>query len=377
MAGRSVAEILAPEVIAERISRIDFPGTTISRLLGFSVANFMGANPTGAVMDWALRTGQYDIFDVSRKIATGRVPGTAPSYQKPQKVGSVRFTLPRSAETIPLSYEALNNQRALGGPASEVDRNGMRYIDSQLEYLGQRFANLIEFQAAAMCRGSYTFTQNGDDLEHTFSGGENTIDYQIPAGNKTQLDMLGAGSIIGASWATDTTDIPLHLLNINKAFVQLTGQGLEHIITRGQVWNNVLNNTKVKAQAGTANPPYDVYDRKGSGEFTCRLKSIPWLEWHICDYGLDVWDGSAYTYTQLIPDDHIICMPKPDPRWVEYIRGMETVVEGPGGRQSDQYGFYSYSYATHEPAGVNLSAVFNGMPSLKRPKAIAFGDTTP
>ncbi len=377
MAGPSVDQILAPQVIAERFSRLEFPGTSLSKLLGFSISNFMGANPVGAVMDWALRSGQYDIFDITRRTATGRTPGTASGQQKPQKVGEVGFTIPRSAETIPLTYEALNNRRVLGSSADQVDRNGLRYIDDQLGYLGQRFANIIEFQAAAMLRGSYTFTQNGDDFEHTFTGGAVTVNFRVPSGNLDQLNMTGGGNLISASWATSTTDIVAQLININAAMLELTGMGLEHVVCRGQTWNNIVNNDIIQDQAGSANSPFETINRVAAGEFTAKLKALPWVTFHIVDYGLELWNGSAYVWTPLLEDDHVMFLPNPSPTWVEYIRGMETVVEGPNGRKSDQYGFYSYSYPTHEPAGVNLSAVFNGLPSLKRPKAIAYGDTTP
>jgi hypothetical protein len=377
MAGRSVDEVLAPQVIAERFSRLEFPGTSISRLLGFSIPNFMGANPTGAVMDWGLRTGQYDIMDITRRVATGRAPGAVSSRQKPQKVGSVQFTLPRSAETIELTYEALNNRRQLGGDANIVDRNGLRYIDDQVQYMGQRFANMIEFQAAAMLRGSYTFTQNGDDLEQSFSGGEITVDFQIPAGNKDQLNLTGAGNRLAASWATPTTDIVSQIININSDMLELTGMGVEHILCRGQTWSNVINNDIIQDLSGSSQSPFETIDRVSAGEFTARLRAIPWITWHIIDYGLEIWNGSSYAWTPMLEADHVAFLPATSPAWVEYIRGMETVVEGPNGPKSDQYGFYSYSYKTHDPAGVNLSAVFNGLPSLKRPKAVAYGDTTP
>lgn len=377
MAGRSVAEILAPESILERFSRIEFPGTSLSRLLGFNIADFMNPNPTGAVVDHPLRSGSYDIMDITRRVATGRAPGATSSRQKPQKVGSVQFTIPRSAETIELGYEKLTNQRVLGGPSVVPDRNGLRYIDDQLMYLGQRFANIVEFQAAAMLRGSYTFTQNGDDLEQTFTGGETTVNFQVPSGNLDQLNMQGGGSIIGASWALAGTDIPLHLLNINAAMLELTGMGLEHVICRGQTWNNIINNTAVKAQAGTAATPFETIERKSAGEFTARLRALPWITFHIVDYGLELWNGSAYVWTPLLEDDHVCFLPATSPSWVEYIRGGEMVVEGPNGPKAFQNGFYAYSYETHDPAGINLCAVYNGLPSLKRPKAIAYGDTTP
>src|SRR5256886_16447910 len=69
-------------------------------------------------------------------------------------------------------------------------------------YLAQRFANLIEFQTAAMIRGQYSYTTDGDLLRHGFTGSDTTINYQIPAGNLNQLDMLGSGNILNADWAT-------------------------------------------------------------------------------------------------------------------------------------------------------------------------------
>lgn len=377
MTGRSIAEILAPESILERFSRFELPGTSLSRLLGFNIADFMNPQPTGAVVDHPLRTGSYDIFDITRRVATGRTPGASPSDQKPQKSGTVQFTIPRAAERITLEYEKLTNQRVLGGPSVVPDRNGLRYIDSQMQYLAQRFANIVELQAAAMLRGSYTFRANGDDLEQAFTGGETTINFQIPSGNLDQLNMQGGGNIIGASWATASTDIPKHVLDINAAMLELTGMGLEHIVCRGQTWNNVINNDKVKAQAGTAATPFETIERRSAGEFTARLRALPWITWHIVDYGLELWNGSTYAWTNLIEDDHVMFLPQPSPAWVEYIRGGEMVVEGPNGPKSFQQGFYMYSYERHEPAGVVLSAVFNGLPSLKRPKAVAYGDTTP
>lgn len=374
MAGYAANEILAPQAILDRFSRIEFPGTTLSRIFGWNISSFAGANPTGAVVDHPLRSGQYDIMDVSRRVATARAPGTPSSMQKPQFVGSVQFTIPRSAETIPLLDERLQNQRQLGATANVIDRGGLRYIQDQEMYLGQRFANMIEFQTAAMLRGSYTFTQKGDDAEQTFSGGEVTINFKIPAGNLTTLDMTGAGAIIGASlWSTTTNDIPGQLQSINSAFVNLTGQGLAHVIVSGVGWQYVVNNTKVQAQGGTANVVFERLERVSAGEFTAVLRGIPWVTWHVVDYGLEVWDGSAYTFTKLIPDNKAVFIPEPNPGWVEYIRGGEWVTEGPNGQKTWQYGFYPFSYPTHEPSGVNLSAVFNGLPSLKRPKAIAYG----
>ena len=203
------------------------------------------------------------------------------------------------------------------------------YITRQEVYLAQRFSNLIEFQTAAMFRGSYSYTADGDDLRHGFSGGETTIDFNIPAGNLGQLDMLGDGDMLDADWATASTDIPRHLQEINAAMIQLTGLGLAHVVLTGVGWQYILNNTKVQTQGGSANVVFQSLERASSGEFTAVLRAVPWITFHIVDYGLDIWDGSGEAFTKLIADDHAVFLPEPSPRWAQYLEGSEIVTEGP------------------------------------------------
>jgi hypothetical protein len=394
MAGRSLQEILAPTLIKERISRLALSGTSLQRLFGWNVGvgalddqtldgvlgfregdvTADGMPRTGNIDDWEARSGQYDIFDHTRRLATGRNPGTASGRRAPQKVSFVQFTIPRSAEIMPLTDEDLHNRRPIGGPTSDIDRGGMRYIEAQERYLAELVGNVVEFQTMAMIRGSYTFTQKGDDLEQTYSGGEVTINYQQPAGNRDRLNMLGAGNIIDADWDLAGTDIPSQLNNINAAMVQLTGKGLKHIIVRGQTWEYVKNNTKIATQGGSANVVFDTQTRERPGEFTAVLRALPQYTWHILEYGHEIWDGTdSYDFTPMVELKKAAFLPEPDSEWTEYIRGGEWVTEGPNGPRSFQMGFYPYAYNTHDPSGWNLGFVFNGFPALKVPSAMAYG----
>jgi hypothetical protein len=366
---RSIDQILAPKTIFSAISQMQLAGTTLQRLLGW---DFSGRNQRRI----SGRNFAYDIFDNTRKVATARVPGQAASRQAARSAGHVQGTFPRSAETIPLLDEDLLNRRQLGGPDDNLDHGGETFITRQEAYLGQRFANLIEFQTAAMLRGSYCYAQDGDDLRHGFSGGETTIDFQIPAGNRGQLDMLGGGNILSADWATAATDIPLHLQNINAAMVRLTGWGLAHVVLSGTAWQYIVNNTKVQQQGGSANVVFEQMRRSGAGEFAAVLRAIPWVTFHVVDYGLEVWNGSSEVFTKLIADDHAAFLPEPSPRWCQYLAGSEIVTAGPGGAKSEQFGFHPLAYATHDPSGWELAAVFNGIPALYTPSAIAYGQIT-
>jgi len=377
MAGRSVQELLAPEVILREVTRIQLPGTVLSDLFGWGLQARDPAAMSGNMIDYPLREGSYDVFNRTQDVASGRMPGAPNLNVAPQRVGRVRFTIPRSAEQIPLTDEDLMNRRQIGQAVTVVDAMGENYIMRQKRFLAEKVANLIEFQTAAMLRGSYSYDQVGDELRHRFTSGSETIDFQIPAGNKNQLNMLGTGDIINASWATASTDIPAHVYAVNDAMNALTGMGIEHAVCNSKTIQYVLNNDKIKAQAGTSQSPFEMISRDGPGRFTFKLRAIPWLNWHVIDYKLRVWDGSNYTLTSLIADDQVSFFPQPNPMWVQYLNGGEVVTEGPNGVRAFRYGYYPYGYPTWNPSGWNLCQVFNGIPALYVPAAIATADVTP
>lgn len=362
-------EILAPKTILKAVSQLELPGTALQRLFGWGFAGRNRAQQSG-------RNFSYDIFDVTRTVASARAPGQSSQRQDPQGVGHVSGVFPRSAEVISLLDEDLLNRRGIGGDGSNLGTAGESYITRQEIYLAQRFANLVEFQTAAMLRGKYFYDSDGDDLRHGFSTGETQIDFRVPVGNLDQLDMLGDGNLLDADWGNVNTDIPLHLQNINAAFVRLTGMGLAHVLVTGLGWQKIINNTKVQALGGSTNVVFESLRRVGAGEFTAVLKAIPWVTFHVIDYGLDVWNGSGLQFEKLIEDDFAAFLPQPSQRWVQYLEGSEIVTEGPGGTRSEQFGFYAYGYPTHDPSGWDLAAVFNGIPALYTPSAMAYGRIT-
>jgi hypothetical protein len=366
--GYSVADILAPKQIREVVSRVKPAMTTLSRLLGFNIG---GSNR----QQFGGRRFFYDTFNSTRSIPGARMPNQPSELIAPQKVGEVMGTFPRSTETISLLDEDIYNRRKVGGPVTELDSMGVEYITRQEMYLGERFANLIEFQTAAMLRGQYYYVQSGDKFYHDFSSGTGpTVDFQIPAANKTTLNIAGSGARITAPWTSLGTDIPTQLFNINDDLVNVCGFPLQHIVCKGPLWNYVVNNDYVIAQAGSSGPPCEVERDADGVNFRARLRAIPWITWHVLGHGLEI--GSSSTYTQLIQDNYFMGFPDPSPEWCTYLEGSEIVTEGPGGNapRGEQFGFYPYAYSKHDPSGWNLTAVFNGIPSLKVPKAVVYGN---
>lgn len=368
--GRSISDLLAAKVVLRKVTQVVLPNTVVSQLFGWGLNNRNPKAQGSNTIPHHLREGSYDIRDSTRRVATGRNPGATSSRQKPQKTAKVNFTIPRSAENIELSYEKLNQFRQIGSSVNEVDPQGERYIDGQIEYLAERYGNMIEFQTAAMLRGSYTFDQVGDDIQQGFSGGETEISYQIAAGNKSRLDMTGSGDRISASWGTAGTNIPGDLLDINAGMNTITGKGIEHVVCGSDVWDAVMNNTAVKEQGGSSNTPFESFQRTGPGNFVAVLKAVNWLTWHIVDYSLEIWNGSNFVETKLIAPNHAHFFPNPSNRWTEYMNGMETVVEWPSANKVDAVGFHSWGEEVNNPAGFSLNAVHNGFPALYVPNAM-------
>ena len=364
---KSISEVLSSKRIARVISRVDEAINPIATFLGMQIGGPNRLQVGG-------RKTSYDVFNNTRRIAKGRAPGVSNARSKPQKVGNVDVVFPRAAETIELSDEEMLNFRSIGGPVEGgLSASAESYITRQEIFLGQKFNNIIEFQAAAMLRGQYVFIQDNDDLYHDFTGTGVTIDFQIPDGNKLGLNMLGGGNLIDGPWSTETTDIPAQLYAINAAMIELTGKGLRHILCNSTVWNNVLNNTVVQEQGGSANLVFERITIDENNNFMARLRALPWLQWHIMDHGLDVGTGDG-SYEKLLPDGFASFTPEPTAEWVQYMEGSEYVTEGPNGVRAVRMGFYPYAYPTHDPSGWDLAAVHNGLPALYRPNQIAFGD---
>ena len=363
---KSAGEILTSVRILKLVSRQKKAINPIAKFLGINIGGENRITIGG-------RKTSYDIFSNTRRIASGRAPGVSNARRKPQVVGNVDVVFPRSAETIPLLDETLLNFRNLGGPGEgQLSASAENYITKQEVYLGQRFENIIEFQAAAMLRGQYVFVVQNDDLFHSFSGTGHTIDFKIPAGNKTGLNMLGGGNIIDGPWSTSSTDILSQLHAINAAMQQLYGEGLSHILCNSTVWVNALQNDSLKNVAGSANRVFEEQLVDGNRQFTARLHAAPWITWHIMDHVLDT--GTSDTKTKMLPDGFASFLPEPSSEWVQYMDGSEIVTEGPNGVRDERTGFYPYAYPTHDPSGWDLCAVSNGLPALYVPNAIAFGN---
>ena len=376
MTTASIQRTLRSEVITGLVSRVASSTNFLLNMFG------MQANGPAVRAAAGGRHGAYDVFNNTRTVAPASVPGEPASRVTRQNVGKVPYEIPRTMSKLFMSFEELNNLRPIGGQNGTFDVAGEQYIALQARNLGQKLANWRTALLVGMLRGGLYAHDSGPNRywDWTSTSATWSIDPQLPSGNKTQLNMLGAGSIITSSWDNPSAPIPTHLANVNSAFQQLNGGALRTILCTHVMWNFVVNNDAVIAGGGVASTPFDVYERIGGvgpdgtpiNAFRGRLRAVPWIDWIITDEGLSLGAEGSESYTKMIPDTGAIFLDTISPTTFQMLEGSEVVVEREGAPQTLRTGTFAYAVPVADPAGIYLYTGDNALPVGYVPNSWAF-----
>lgn len=377
----ALQSLLSPQTLTRVISR---QAATSSWLL-----NVFGVQPGGSsVLNFGHgREGSYSIFNNTRAVGQLTAPGTAAGRRNAQGVGRVSFTYPRMHDSIGLLAETLHNLGRIDNPAVR-DRVGADMIRRQTGYLSQLAGNFRLAMLVGTLRDSLYIKRVGDVAYFDFAaaGGGDQIGQQLarmPAGNKGQLDMLGDGDIIDASWATATTDIPGHIGLINAAFQQLCGGYLSNIICGTKVWNHVINNEHVSAIHGSATAPFRVLERSSldpsiaetmENVYRASLNVYPDVTWWITDEGLDIGAPGEESFTKIVGEnDAIFIGHSPTDDTIGLYEGSEPIAEFDGGPEILKIGLESWSTKRSNPTVTELFALDNSLVVNHVPASTAYG----
>lgn len=368
--------------INARISQLRVSNDTLQRLFRCTViggveraANPDGSTSTSAPSDLISDQGgmdfYWDIFNGTRQVPGERAFGAPAENIAPQPVGSQRGSYPRSAEKVNLLAAHLDNLRPIGAVGRDV--RGETYVMEQERILAQRYVNLREFQLAAMLRGGYNYSATyGETLRQAFwTSGTPTVNFQIDLMNDDPN--VSGNTIVGVSWATAATATPLaDLMELNQRMEQTTGYGIAHVWLNSTVWQQVIATTEVRSLAGTANKPWDRFDRDpnfpNQTVFEAVLTGAPWITFHICDEVLVLDTGS--TNSKIFPDKFITCMPEPSAEWFQYYAGSEPIAENEQMEAVERYGAYFWTRRRVDPTVYELHGSHVGIPAPKIPKNI-------
>lgn len=368
-------DLLAPSVVTGMITRVFGGSDTLQRFWGMEIGSSQVTPVSG-------RQYSYDIFDHTRSVALGKRPGTAPGVVAPFPVAKQNNTFPRAYEKMPLDYEKLHNLRELGANAGVRDRIGAKYLEEQMKQLKRRQNAFREIQLVGlMQQGSVCFKyQDPDELVPCLTLGGNpgdTVDFLVPSGNKTQLNMLGSGNILDLTWTNVAARIDTHIFNINAAFQNLVGRQLEHVWLTSAMWLNVLQNTAVRNLSGSANQPYASFavvseqnvDSQQTAHFEARFNWCPWVTWHVYDGVIEI-DG---TVTKCLGDTKAVFTIGREGGWLKGMEGSEMRKINPIAPAEEVFGFDSWIREWDEPARIELHSLQNFAIELNTPKGLAIG----
>lgn len=392
----SLHDLLTPQVILKAVSRIRKFQGRLGKFMGFQPNRF---NPDNVSLEGPntrygdTRFASFRLDDVTRVVAKARAPGTGPASVAPNPVGEVRVSCARFHEKIRLLGEFLGNLTPIIGPNTQIDTGGQSYIARQTVHLAEKYNNTIELLTIGMLQDNLYFQMAGDNLLPVIGAptGNNIgfqIPFQVPAGNKSQLDLLGTGSIILVGWQNAGAPVLKNCLQMQAALTQLSGHQPRHFWCNSLMWYNILLNQEVRNTAGTSATPFASYDRvkeKGfdgleQASFAAELKGIPWAMWHIADdiivTGTDidpVWGSSTgAVYQKVCPDNTVLITPEPSSDWAEMYQGAEYISENAGQPMTLKRGYTFWKEWVTQPSCIELIALMNCIPLLYVPKAIAF-----
>ena len=397
----SLHSLLTPQVILKAVSRIRKFQGRLGRWIGFQPNRY---NPDNVSLEGPnvrygeTRFASFRIDDVTRVVGKARAPGTGPASVPPNPVGDVRVSCARFHEKVRLLGEFLGNLSPIIGPNSQIDNGGQSYIARQTMHLAEKYNNTIELLTTGMFQDNLYFQLSGDNLLPVIGAptGSNIgfqIPFQIPSGNKNQLNLLGTGNIIQVGWQNTGAPLLKNCLQIQAAMTQLSGHQPRHFWQNSLGWYNVLLNTEVRNTAGSANTPFAEYERipeMGSdglpqAEFAAQLRGLPWATWHIADdvlvtggeidpswtQGAAEVTASTSTITKVIPDNMLFIAPDPSSDWTELYQGAEWISENAGQPMMLKRGYTFWKDWVTQPSCIELIALMNCIPLLYVPKAIA------
>lgn len=398
----SLHSLLTPQVILKAVSRIRKFQGRLGRWVGFQPNRF---NPDNVSLEGPnvrygdTRFATFRLDDVTRVVGKGRAPGTGPASVSVNPVGDVRVSCARFHEKVRLLGEFLGNLSPIIGPNSQIDTGGQSYIARQTVHLAEKYNNTVELLTTGMFQDNLYFQLQGDNLLPVIGAPASPnigiqIPFQVPAGNKNQLNLLGTGNIILQGWQNTSAPLIKNCLMIQAGMTQLSGYQPKHMWMNSLGWYNVLLNAEVRNTAGSMNTPFAEYDRvpemavdgMPQPEFAAQLRGIPWLTWHIADDVLVVGSDTDPTWSmttllptalqpsfvKVCPDNTCIIAPDPSPDWTELYHGAEYISENAGQPMTLKRGYTFWKEWVTQPSCIELIALMNCIPLLYVPKSICF-----
>jgi hypothetical protein len=303
-----------------------------------------------------------------RKTARLATYGSPSRVRNLSGVSEIPVTLMHTSESISHDVSTLVNLKNFIN--EEKQKLGEQEVARRTAEFKQLFMNLRSAAIfSLLSQGAIHFDAEGNLLPSS-SDAAVTIDFGIPAGNLNQLDALGDGDIIDASWATAGTDIVGQIQALKQAAVQLSGYPLRHAFYGKSILGFLQANDILKLYLQNNQKYQEII---AGGEIPDGLLG---LTWHPMSEAFSELESGGKFW---VGDDTVIFTPEPDLSWYEFIEGS-TPVPVNLERASDsvdalrqvilQYGMFSYAKITDDPVAIKQVSGDTCLPIIKVPKAV-------
>lgn len=253
-----------------------------------------------------------------------------------------------------------------------IDEKGVQEIGRQVRDARQNLDNLrVGALTEALFKGAIYFDDEGNLLPSS-SGASITTDFAIPAGNKDQLNALGGGNIISASWATTSTDIHTHVVSLKQAAGRLTGYPLRHAFYGKNVPDMLVSNTTLKdffVQNSMANTQF-----LSTGDIPNPLLGLSWHPAYEAFF-----EDADGNYQSPVGDNQVVFTPEPSVDWIGWLEGTVDIptrlsvssdaVEALSSVRSQQ-GMFAYATLETDPVRIKMVYGDTFLPVIKVPSAV-------
>jgi hypothetical protein len=315
--------------------------------------------------------GRYTRFTGERRTARSTKYGAPARNRGLRDVGEVDVKLLHTFESQTMDPLVMKQLRSKD--SYELDK-GLNEVSRQVTEFKRLFDNLRVAAVAQVLRNGILYFDGDGNLLPSSSGAVDSHSFQMSANNQNQLN-----SIITASWALNTTDIPLQLRNLKKRSRRLTGYPLKYAFYGESIPSYLTANDYVLDYL--ARNPTMQAKWLDSAEIPDGLFGFTWVPAYEAFYedadgtNQDLWNGDSVVFTPEVSDD-----------WWEFLEGsfevpttvnVMTDAEAAMRSLATQHGMFGYGVVTHNPPTVCGYYGDTFIPALKVPDAIFQADVTP
>jgi len=332
------------------------------------------ANKKGTLGD----QGRYTRYAGTRQTAR-RVEYGAPSMRRAlSAVGVFDIKLMHFFEHLTLDVKLYQSLR--GYDNYQPQNFGQQEVDRQAVQFRRLFDNTRLSALYSMFALGYIYFDGNGNLLPTSSGAVVTVDYGIAAANRTTLLDVASATIITASWATASTDIPLHIRKIKETSVRRTGHPLKYALYGRNIPTYFASNTQVK-EFFYRNPRMQDHFLT-TGELPDGLFGLSWIP---VQEGAFFSDQDA-TIQNWWDADQVTFIPEPEEmlfHWMEGTYPVPTSFQPMASLQAAKesfelkQGMFAYGVPTSNPMTAELHHGDTFLPVWTTPDAMFIADTTP